>query len=73
MGRVPLVHEERVYATPTFSRPTVGARHHDKHFVLGEWTCSPPSVDRIWGIWGSYYDMPRAIFYLLEGDLPPGT
>ena len=29
---------------------------------------SPPSVDRIWGIWGSYYNMPKAIFYLLKGD-----
>ena len=25
-------------------------------------------VDRIWGIWGSYYNMPNAIFYLLKGD-----
>ena len=28
---------------------------------------SAPQVDRIWGIWGSYYDIPKAIFYLLEG------
>ena len=29
---------------------------------------SPPSVDRIWGVWGSYYDIPKAIFYLLKLD-----
>ena len=29
---------------------------------------SPPQVDRIWGIWGSYYNIPKAIFYLLKGD-----
>ena len=22
---------------------------------------------RIWGIWGSYYTMPKTIFYLLKG------
>ena len=25
-------------------------------------------MDRIWGIRGSYYNMPEAIFYLLKGD-----
>ena len=29
---------------------------------------SPPSVDSICVIWGSYYDIPKAIFYLLKGD-----
>ena len=29
---------------------------------------SPPQVDTIWGIWGSNYNIPRAIFYLLKGD-----
>ena len=29
---------------------------------------SPPFVDRIWGIWESYYNIPNAIFYLLTGD-----
>ena len=29
---------------------------------------SPPSVDRLYGIWGSYYNIPAAIFYLLKGD-----
>ena len=28
----------------------------------------PPLVDRIWGLWGSYYNIPKAIFYLLKGD-----
>ena len=22
----------------------------------------------MWGIWGSYYNIPKAIFYLLKGD-----
>ena len=25
---------------------------------------NPPEVDRILGIWGSYYNIPKAIFYL---------
>ena len=29
---------------------------------------SPPQVDRIWGIWASYYNRPKAIFYLVKGD-----
>ena len=29
---------------------------------------SPPEVDRIWGVWGSYYNIFKAIFYLLKGD-----
>ena len=27
-----------------------------------------PYVDRIWGIWGSYYNIPKTIFNLLKGD-----
>ena len=27
------------------------------------------TVDRIQGIWGSYYNMPEAIFYLLKGNI----
>ena len=34
----------------------------------GGLTYSPPEVDRIWGIWGSYYNILKAIFYLLKGD-----
>ena len=30
-------------------------------------------VDRIWGIWGSFYKIPKAIFYLLKGDCKPTT
>ena len=26
---------------------------------------------RIWGIWESYYNIPKAIFYLSEGDYNP--
>ena len=29
---------------------------------------SPPEVDRIWGIWGSYSNIPKGIFYLLKGN-----
>ena len=29
---------------------------------------SPPEVDRIWGIWGSYCNIPKAMFYLLKVD-----
>ena len=29
---------------------------------------SPPQVDRKWGIWESYYNIPKAIFYLPKGD-----
>ena len=32
---------------------------------------SPPYVDRIWGIWGSYYSIPKVIFYLLEAHYNP--
>ena len=35
---------------------------------------SPPQVDRIWGTWGSSYNIPKAILYLLKGDyIPTGT
>ena len=30
---------------------------------------SPPYVDRTWDMWGSYYNMPKAIFYVLEGAI----
>ena len=35
--------------------------------VLGFRASSPP-LDRLWGIWGSYCNMPKAVFYLLQGD-----
>ena len=28
----------------------------------------PPEINRIWGIWESYYNLPKAIFYLRKGD-----
>ena len=37
------------------------------NYYLGFRVYSPPQVDRIWGIWGSYYTIPQAIFYLLNG------
>ena len=31
----------------------------------------PSYADRIWGIWGPYYSIPKAILYLLKGDYNP--
>ena len=28
----------------------------------------PPKYVGVWDIWGSYYDIPKAIFYLLKGN-----
>ena len=28
-------------------------------------------MDRLWGIWGSYYNIPEAIFYPIKGDYIP--
>ena len=36
------------------------------HMGSGE-AYSPPQVDRIWAIWGSYCNIPKTIFYLLKG------
>ena len=36
--------------------------------IMGLGFIVPPQVDRIWVIWGSYYNIPKAIFYLLKGD-----
>ena len=38
------------------------------NYYLGSWLLGivPLEVDRIWGIWESYYNIPKAIFYLLE-------
>ena len=33
---------------------------------------SPPEVGRKMGIWGGYYNVPNAIFYLLKGNLTIG-
>ena len=34
---------------------------------------SRPQVNGIWGIWGSYYHIPKAIFHLLKGNYTPET
>ena len=39
-------------------------------YMLGK-VYSPPSVDRIWSTWGSYYNVAKALFYLLTGDYIP--
>ena len=39
---------------------------------LGFRVYSPPEVDRIWGIRGSYSNIPKAIVYLLKGDYSVG-
>ena len=31
---------------------------------------SPPYVDGTWGIWGSYFNLPKTIVYLLKGNYP---
>ena len=31
-------------------------------------TYSPAEVDRIWAMWGSHYNIPKAKLYLLQGD-----
>ena len=41
--------------------------------ILGFKVYSLPQVDRIWGIWGSFCNIPKAIFYLLEGDYKSPT
>ena len=28
----------------------------------------PPEVERIWGMWGTYSNIPKSMFYLLQGD-----
>ena len=32
---------------------------------------NPAYVDRIWGLWGSHYNMPKAVFYVRKGDSIP--
>ena len=34
---------------------------------------SPPEEHRLWGTWGSYHNVPKAIFYLLEGIIDGGS
>ena len=52
-------------STSNVMQPRVEALNPDpKHTNLK--AQSPPQVDRIWGIWGSYYNIPKALFY--KGD-----
>ena len=47
-------------------------RSDSKELVPGPpFSDSPPSVDRTWDIWGSYYNIPKAtaIFYVLQGSI----
>ena len=37
-------------------------------YLCLSYSYSPHEVDRIWGIWRSYYNVPKAIFCLLKGD-----
>ena len=52
-------------STLNLMQPRVEALNPDpKHTNLKAY--SPPQVDRIWGIWGSYYNIPKVMFY--NGD-----
>ena len=78
----PLKRECHVLETPKFSRRSsivslqgIGVRSWTGPCAMARRllarTSSPSQVDRIWGIWGSYYTMPKAVFYLLQGDYSP--
>ena len=66
--------------TPSFGKPVLGASGFGMRLPRLQapslirkyrWWLdgySPPSVDRIWGIWGSSYTIPEATVYLLKGD-----
>ena len=41
---------------------------HYSYIYLNPLGHSPSKVDRIWGIWGSYSSMPKAMFYLPKRD-----
>ena len=45
-----------------------GLRSENLRPGLGRKRCIVPLnyVDRLWGIWGSYYNTPKAMFYLLK-------
>ena len=48
-----------------------GPAKHARCLLISFRDYGPPKVDRIGGIWGSQYNMPKAIFYLREGDYKP--
>ena len=58
---------------PLGNIPTSGLRRHSSDAIIGHFAAtvrvySPPYLDRIWGIWGSYYNIPKAVSFLLQGD-----
>ena len=63
-----MTSEERKAASGPLIPNWVG--HED---VRGCWVYSPASVERIWGIWGSYENITQAIFFVLNGDYPVWT
>ena len=46
---------------------------HKRTIVFWGLYWGPPirEITRQWGIWGSYYKIPKSIFYLLKGDYNP--
>ena len=69
-----------IYKSPCFGKlpPLIGfhREERDASLVLNPQSTSianhghsPASVNRIWGIWGSYCNIPKAIFYLLQGTI----
>ena len=52
-------------------RPILGSHYLGNHLMLQMLRVSSffRSVDRIWGILGSYCTIPKAIFYLLGGTI----
>ena len=52
-------------AKPTHSTPRTIRQHTRTCIHTYIYIYCPPYVDRIWGMWGSYSSLPKAIFYLL--------
>ena len=63
----------------TSSKSTLQCLHVVVHIFHGIGSCiipsasSPPQVDRIWGIQGSCYNIPKAVFYLRKGTISTST
>ena len=45
------------------AEPGLYTHTHTKNYIPHTLGYSPPQVDRIWGICGSYYSIPEALFY----------
>ena len=56
--------------SPILGDPHIGNSSNLKHYRRASpWDPMLSSLeDRIWGIWGSYYDIRKAIFYLFKGE-----